>query len=242
MLLQWNVWEDEDPKKVAAEIKKINPDIVCAQEIIKHSTNQINTAKYIAKIINYNYYYHKADTWSSKNDKDEQGNAIFSKLPIKKEDYKYLQAPKHNPKNAWTEGRVYIEITVEYKGKEVTIGTSHLSFTHKLKITKEKKDEVNKLLKIIKNKKENYLFAGDLNSAPNSYTVGEIEKYLNSAGPNYTQKTWPTKTFEYREIKENILAWRADYVFTSPDIRVKKAEVLKTEVSDHYPILVEIDM
>ncbi len=240
-ILQWNVWYKEDTDKIALEIKKLDPDIVCAQELIQNLKAGVDTASQIAAKIGYNYYYKEADTWSQREDKESQGNAIFSKKPILKTSFNYVQEPKHNPPDASHEGRVYIEAEVEIKGKKLTVGTVHLSYSKYFNLDESRKKEIDNLASVIKTKKKNYALTADLNSVPDDYAVKQLSKYLTSAGPSFVQKTWPTKPFDYHGFKEDKLNWRVDYIFTTPDIKIKKSKIVPTKVSDHLPILLEID-
>lgn len=245
-ILQWNVLFKEDPNKIAAEIQRIDPDIICGQELIQHlsKTPQTDTAKQIASKIGYYYAYQAADSWSNRDEKETQGNAIFSRYPILNISFQHLQPAKHNPPDPEHEGRVYIEARIVVDDNELSIGTTHLSYSHMFTITDHRKKEIDNLLKILQKKNERYVFTGDLNSIPGSYTVNEILKInaLKNAGPNFSENTWTTKPFDYGGFKEEKLNWRLDYAFLSKDIDLVEAKIVKTDVSDHLPILLEIEI
>lgn len=242
-ILQWNLLRKENPDNIVQLIKELHPDIITAQELIKNKETNIDWVKYIGDKLGFNSYFKEGDTWSpAKNNKTSQGNAIFSKFPIKKTKFDYLTKPYHNPPDANFEGRVYVETTLEINKKNLTIGTTHLSFSQKYIINEKRKKEVDSLISIIKNK-NNYIFAGDLNSSPDSYTIKELEKYFIHAGPDYKYPTWPTKPFDYHgQFKEDKLCWRLDYIFTTKDIKIIQSQIIKTEYSDHLPILLTIDL
>ena len=124
----------------------------------------------------------------------------------------------------------------------LTVGTAHVSYSHRFEITDRKIMEVNKLIKILKKNKKMFVFTGDMNSTPDSYTIKQLEKILKNCGPDGYQKTWTTKPFDYKDFKETKLRWRLDYVFASKDIRVIRSKIIKTKFSDHLPILVEFEM
>lgn len=241
-ILQWNVWTQEDPDNIAKEIKRIRADIVCAQELIQNFKKEIDTAKYIADKLSYNYFFKEADTWSGREDKDTQGNAIFAKFPIVTTSYTYLQEPKHNPPDASCEGRVYIEVGTKIENCVLSIGTTHLSYSHCFAITEHRRKEVDNLVKIVGAKESNYILAGDLNSTPNSYTIQQLSQHLKHAGPDFRKRSWTTKPFEYQGFKENDLNWRLDYLFATEDIEVKNVKTTDTPFSDHLPILAQIEL
>jgi len=245
-ILQWNVFYKENPKKLVKTIEKIDPDIICGQEFIQDSRKHpsVDTAKYVADQIGYECFYQIGDTWTEHPAKESQGNAVLSRLPVLKKFSSHLQPARQNPPDPEHEGRVYVELVVAAGGEKITVGTTHLSYSHIFKITDHRKKEIDNLLQIIQKRKNNYVFAGDLNSLPDSYTIEKINQidHIKSAGPDYTQKTWTTKPFDYGGFQETELNWRIDYVFTSSDLKVTKSEIIKTDASDHLPVLVQIDI
>ncbi len=236
--MQWNVWFKEDPNNLVELIKEVKPDILCGQEFFQNFTQGIDTARYIAEKTGMHYYYQIAETWTDREEIDTQGNAIFSKYPILNPTFKYIRQPTGNPKNASEEGRVYLEISIQQNNELITIGTTHLSYSPLFEITENRKKEVNNLVDILRTKKTNYFFTADLNSTPDSYTISEISKHLKNAGPDFSEKTWTTKPFEKQGFKTNALDWRLDYIFNTPDMDIKTAEVLQTSYSDHLPLVI----
>lgn len=236
-LIQWNVWYKEKPENVAGFLKEAGADIICAQELIKDSRTDLDAAEYIAEKLGFEYYYHDGDTWNNRPDKEAQGNAIFSRFPLISSSYFYIQNPKHNPPDHSHEGRVYVEVTVKVGDKELTVGTTHLSPSDRFIITAERKDEIDILLNILKERKNNYVFTGDLNSLPDSYAVSRLEKILVHSGPAYTQTTKPRD----RASRDNEADWRLDYIFNSKDISIIDAKILDCPYSDHLPVQVKFE-
>lgn len=243
-LLQWNIWYKEKIENVLKILKEINADILCLQELADDSVfnKNINTAKYLKENLQMNMFYQDSNTWATYN-KKSQGNAILTKYPIIKSDFKYLQEPNHDIRDASREGRIYLELTVLINNQELTIGTTHLSYTSRFEITDAKKKEVDNLVNILKTKKTDYIFTGDLNSLPDSYTIKEMSKYLKNTGPDFNAKTWTTKYHEDKwGFKTDKLDWRIDYVFCTEDVKIKSAKILHIPYSDHLPILVEFNL
>lgn len=239
-LIQWNTWFKEKPENIASFLKRSKADIICTQEIMRDSRKNIDVAKYISKKLGFEYYYHDGNTWDNDNEKEALGNAIFSRFPIIAKNHIFVQQPKHDTPDASNEGRVYVEIKINVKNKILTVGTTHLSYSHRFKITDQRKNEIDNLINIIKKQKDHYLFAGDLNSVPGSYVITQLEKLLSHSGPDYDHRSWTTKPFEYEGFKENNLNWRLDYVFNTQDICVCESEVLNCKYSDHLPLQIKI--
>lgn len=244
-LLQWNIWFKEDPQNIASFISEIKPDIVCLQELTTTSlvNPDVNVPQIISKALDEaNYYFEQAQSWNSKEDTRIQGNGIFTKFPITKKFSSFLQDPTKNPISFEKEGRAYVELELDIHGQTLTIGTAHLSYSDRFMDTEIKQKEIKKLEEILKNRKENFIFTGDLNAPPHSTTVQTIEKYLKNLGPSFERKTWTTKPFNKNGFIENGLNWRLDYLFGTNDIRIKNTRILNTSFSDHLPILAEIEI
>ena len=231
-VLQWNILYKEDINNIVKELKRIDADVVCIQELsfTDDEDEKINLLNSVYPYV----YYEIADTLS---DNRSQGNAILSKYPFIKCEKTFVQEPSTDKNDYSKEGRVYLEVTILYNNKVYNIGTTHLSYTDRFIETSLKDIEVNKLIETIKNK-NNYIFTGDLNTIKSSKYIKEIEKYYTN---HDTSNTWTTKPFSYNGFIVDKLDYKLDYVFTSSDIIVKKVEVINTEYSDHLPILCEID-
>lgn len=243
-ILQWNILYYEDVNKIISVIKKANPDIVCLQEATKGSkwNRGINVAHKIASKFGFSFYFPLIQKFIKEYSTGWLGNCILSKFPIQVQKNIILQNGIRNSKDFSKQTRGYIEIKVKHNDGELTVGAAHLSYSHRFIHTKERKKETSKLIKVLKTKKNRFIFMGDLNAMPNSYTIKQIRRYLTNCGPDFSQKTWTTKLFQHQNFKTSKLNWRLDYVFATKDIKVKSAKVIKTKVSDHLPILVEIEI
>jgi endonuclease/exonuclease/phosphatase family metal-dependent hydrolase len=140
------------------------------------------------------------------------------------------------------EYRAYVEVTLDVNGTEVTVATTHMSYTNAFTYTPRKAQEVKRLVDILRTKKTNFVFTGDLNAAPDSPTIDAIGSLLKNVGPAFDQKTWTTKPFSYDGFEETELNWRLDYIFATPDVRAISAKVLHTEYSDHLPVFAEVEL
>jgi hypothetical protein len=52
-IFQWNFFYKENPDNIIQLIKKNNPDIITAQELIQNTETDIDRTKYIVKKLNY---------------------------------------------------------------------------------------------------------------------------------------------------------------------------------------------
>ena len=231
-VLQWNIWNNEDIDNIIKELKRIDADIVCIQELAIKDDNDIKIRK-LKELYSY-IYYEKADTFL---DGYSQCNTILSKYPLYDKNYTYVQKPTDNKNDYSKEGRVYVEAKVKINEKELTICTTHLSYTDRFIETEEKDKEVTNLINCIK--KDNYILTGDFNTNKTSKYIKWLEEKLIN---NDTSNTWTTKHFSYNGFTETELNWKLDYIFTTKDIKVKETKVIDTKYSDHLPILLTFEL
>lgn len=243
-LLQWNTWYKEDPNKIASFIKDIDPDIACLQEItINHpNTNNLNVPDLLVQETGMNGHFKDAQYWPTEKGKAYQGNMILSRFPIINKSHHFVQDMKHDNFDDYsTEGRVVTEVSLDIEGTDLKIATTHLSYTHKFIETNLKFDEEKRLLDYVKKQEDSFVLTGDFNVTPKSKLINDLSSLLNNAGPDFEENTWTTKPFDYLGFQEIELNWRLDYVFHGDGVKAVSSDVLKTDFSDHLPLLVTFE-
>jgi endonuclease/exonuclease/phosphatase family metal-dependent hydrolase len=236
--LQWNIWYEEDIHNIAQYLKNHPADIICLQELIINHPGQTeeHTPSYIAEQLGYNYFAPEMKL----DGRVKIADGVFSRYPILGTRQVWINEPTDGSKGFDNEYRVYAEVKLDLGETKVTVATSHMSYTHMFEETERKIKETNKLLEELKKPEGPFIFSGDLNVVPDSYTVKEVSKLLSNAGPLTNEMTWATKPFDYNGFKETELKWRLDYVFVSKDITVLSSKIEKTKFSDHLPIRAEL--
>lgn len=240
-ILQWNIWFKEEAENVIELIRKINPDILCLQELTIGSefNNGRNVPETISKSLGIDYNFAPAHKFE---DDHVQGNGIFSKHIFKK-NLNFFITNSKGSNDYSSEGRVCAVSQIQLSNKElITLATTHSSYSHKFIENESKSEEVKILLDFFSVQEENFLFTGDLNVSPNSKTVKLIEEKLVHCGPDYNEPTWTTKPFSYNGFEEDKLRWRLDYAFATQDIKICDARIIETKYSDHLPILLEVEV
>lgn len=242
-LLQWNVWYKEDIRNITNEIKRLNPDIVCLQELtVNHEDQEIkDTIKHVAGMLGYNFYAPLIPLRELEGQELSLANGIFTKFPIKSQKRVWINEPTGGG-GYDDEYRAYVEVVLDIDGQDLAVGTVHMSYTHRFEVTESKKAETDKLVSELKKPTIPFIFTGDLNATDESYTIEEVSKILKNAGPAHDEKTWTTKPFSYQGFEEDKLNWRLDYTFVNEKIRVANSNVVETPYSDHLPLLVEVEL
>ncbi len=238
-VLQWNVWFKEDIDKVVGVIKDLDVDIVCLQELTQGYVEQTqdNTWEHIQHELGY-YGVHQTIPITTDADEWLQANAIFSRYPLHSQREHWLHTPK-NIEDREDQFRGYLETVVDIDGTHLTVGTTHMSFQD---YEQQHDPELHKLLKATERKVGRYILTGDLNATPDSNRVQELARRFEHAGPSYAENTWTTKAHKTPEFEAATLDWRYDYVFATPDVEVLDSRIIETDVSDHLPVLVTVDV
>lgn len=239
-ILQWNIWYLEDIKNIAQFLSENKADVICLQELTINfdKQNNIHTPNYIAEQLGCHVYFQEI-AFAGKEMK--LANAVFSKYPITNTRTVWVNKEQGSG-NYDDENRAYVEATLDVGGEELTIGTVHMSYTHKFEPSERKLAETTNLVEAIEQNKKRFVLTGDFNAVPGSQVLTAIEQALTNCGPEYSVNTWTTKPFSYGGFEANTLDWRLDYIFATNDIKASKAQILSTGYSDHLPVLVEIEL
>ncbi len=242
-VLQWNVLFNEDIQHIT-EFLKANPaDVVCLQELTLNYSKQSekNTPRFVAEQLSYNYFAKEISLEKESGEPFILANGIFSRFPIISSRYVWINKTAGDG-GYDDEHRAYIEVDLKTPAGNLTVATTHMSFVPYFKDTPRKKREADDLAKEIRSHDKRFIFTGDLNATPDTYTIKTISKHLKNAGPDLGQKTWTTKPFSYQGFEETKRNWRLDYVFTTKDLEVLSAEILETDYSDHLPIMATVSV
>lgn len=238
---------EDNQKKVEAELKKVNPDIVAFQEIDYKASRsyEVNQEKefmklgfnYAARGVNWDERYVPFPYWppSMHFGKVISGQSIISKYKLK--DYERIVLERV-PDNPFYRDALYLErlaqvVKVVLEGKEVVIINIHLEAFDKP--TRVRQFEY--VLELFKQYKDQYptILLGDFNSKARDKeaAVQKIFK-MNGVGNAAFNAVNPSNTFDTKNPFERI-----DYIFyTENTIEYVNGKVLNDfeQASDHLPV------
>ncbi len=196
---------------IAEVIKSSGAEMVALQEVERFSlrTRFEDQIGYISDKLSMYYAFGKSMNILN----GQYGNAILSKYPI--EEYEVSKLPSNG------EQRTLLRAGINMNGHRISMYSTHLGLEQG-----ERDLQVEEILKITGDDK-NFIIAGDFNTkADKLYQV--TRRYKDSAGYNDENKA----TFEAGGLSERI-----DYIFTSKEFEVQGYDVLKSDASDHYPVI-----
>jgi endonuclease/exonuclease/phosphatase family metal-dependent hydrolase len=242
-LLQWNVESSEPFENICSYLDEHRPDIACLQELTIDSAvhGRRDGPKYIAEQLGYQYCQVELPNIAPDGNDVCLSNAILVNGRILNSRKAVLSKPASNL-GFESQSRGYVEGAVSVRDETLTVGTTHLGYSHRFEMTDRRKTESDELIRQIAPNRERFILAGDFNAEPESYVVNSIARRLTSAGPSHDCPTWTTKPFSYQGFAADQLQWRLDYVFVSDDINVLSSDILKSRFSDHLPILCAIEL
>lgn len=232
-VLQWNVWYKESNQNIVSFLEAQSADVICLQELTIESGENGHAPNYIAERLGYEHYYQEIDLGEGKIN---LANGIFSRFPITDTKCAWINTPTGSG-GYDDEPRAFIEVTVKIGNDSVSIGTTHMSYTHGFENTHRKTHETDMLVDEVARHSGRFILTGDMNATPGSYTIKSLEAHMKNVGPVYQDSTWTTKPFSYDGFEETELRWRLDYIFATPDMKLSSTEILATKYSDHLPIM-----
>jgi exonuclease III len=234
-------------------IKSTNADIICFQDF---SSTNFPTAKAttenIKKITGLNYsFFSEADP--------NNGVIIFSRWPFLKQTsvpFSNLDLPEFLQ---WVEIQTPTKLFRVYNTHLTSMGihvninenntNSRLKFVKYDKAILMKRDKLSRIAffdklhtkqaEIIKNSLDSctipFVYSADLNAVPSSYVYHHIRKGLNDA---FLEKGWGFGR-TYDSLSTTL---RIDVLFTSPNIKTVQYVSPHLHLSDHYPIITDIQL
>jgi endonuclease/exonuclease/phosphatase family metal-dependent hydrolase len=223
-------------------IRLVQPDVACVQELMIGEARQANThgPDQLAGSLGYECTFVALPNLGIDGKPVTLANAVLTRGAILDSRCALLSEPGSELGYEF-QSRGYIEAKVAVNNSKFLVGTVHLGYSKEFEMTARRVEEAGRLLEQL-GATSSYVLTGDFNAVPDSYVVQEVGKRLIAAGPDYSMPTWTTKPFTYNGFSASKLEWRLDYVFTTPDVRVKSARILESPYSDHLPILCELDL
>lgn len=221
---------DKKIKKFRNFIQKQQPDVICIQERFPRHL------KYYKEIFKGYKLYPNSDI----------GTAIYSKYPIIKGGNIPFNTISHNA--TWAD--------IEINKKKVRIYSIHLSSNHVTDLTDDIKEifdeskyilrkynehakvRVTQLQQILDHAAQSpypVIINGDFNDVPQSYIYQMIDKEYKDAFREGGRGLMQTYIGRF-------IGLRIDFSFVSEDLKVLNHDIIKTNLSDHYPLVTRLDL
>ncbi len=212
-----------DLERIADLIKREKADIVGLQEVDRgvERTARRDLPEELAKLTGMTVYFERNIIYQG----GDYGNAVLSKFPIKKKNnthYKMLRVG---------EQRGVLQLLLNVHGKELLFMNTHIDYRED---DAERLINADELKRIVADAgKTPVILCGDFNTTPDSHTHQKISGFLDDTWELIGQGSG----FSYSAEKPEK---RIDYIWiTKSSIEPIKMEVLKSDASDHLPVIGE---
>lgn len=208
-------------KSIAEPIKYYDVDIIGLQEVDKNvsRTNFEDQLKILADSLSMYYYFGSNKSFL----KGEYGNGVLSKFPLQDSE-NILMVGKG-------ESRGLLRTTVLIDdNKKLNFIVTHLGLDEE-----DRHKQFQSLLDYIDMYNGELVLIGDFNVTDSDPNILKIQQRLNDVGEKTNYKYKNTLNIFKNE-------YRIDYVFTSKAMKIKRYRVEKVQYSDHFPVIVDIEL
>lgn len=210
--------EDHLPK-LAEVIAEVNPDVVGLQEVHRNTrVGPVHQGEMLASLSGMSLHFGK----STVMDGGEYGNAVLTRGVI--------TAAHVHPLPGSGEPRSVLQADISLEGEEFTFFVTHLAAWGRL-LRVARMRQIAELGDIIARGSLPHVLVGDFNVPP---SAGEIATLLSHGHLRVCGDS--------RESTFPMTRQRLDYVFCDPRWEFLGSEVLRRGPSDHWPIVVELQL
>ena len=188
--------------------------------------------KKIAQQLGYSYVFFP----SFGNGRDYvAGNAIISKFPLYGiKSYKL----NRRRRGSGNEARILVTSKIKVGNQVINFLVTHLQPSIEFKSTKVRYSQVRKVISVTNKIKNAVILTGDFNSLLTNGELKLLGRKLNRIGNK--RPTWPSVPFDYKDWHINKPRYRPDNIYISKDLRYENFQILKSKLSDHFPIKADI--
>ncbi len=244
--------------KVISFLKQNPSDIITLQEVMRGIDETVydkynNSAKLKEELPEYKYSffgglwvapYHLKNQEVSKDfgGLAEQGNEVITKFPILEAENifyhkNYQQFIDITDFRKTDHARAFEKVILKIGTKKLQIINIHGIWNKEKSGDDRTEKQCELLLEIALQEEIPTIIAGDFNLNPTSSSIQIVnQKFINLIEKYHIQTTRPTVK-NGMAVKESI----DDYIFINDQINVIDFQVIKTDISDHYPLILEFD-
>lgn len=232
-----------DLERIAKVIEASDADIVGLQEVDRNRqrSGYADQAMRLSERLSMEFAY--GPNMEEKPDGAETavrqyGNAVLSRYPIKSAaNHPLTCVPVQGDPN---EPRGVQEVKVDAEGIEFTFFNTHLA-----KKEEELPVSIEEIMELLKSCTQPFVLTGDFNAPPWDEEIRKMGRFAKSV---FLEKGEPLTvahppSFHADKVEEEPEpAARIDYIFISDGFSVKDSGVIETVVSDHRPIVADLEL
>ena len=221
-------------------VREEQPDLLCLQEYV--AVKGLNVTDSLT-VMGYNHFY-----GSRGNESKPSGTVVFSKLPITyvkridqqkvlvelmKDDRRFRLCCVHMDSYAFSlDEREDID---QLRHGKLDSSSRHTLSKGKETVLKHEEEWLNHLCPLVRDCSIPLIFAGDMNDIPSSWLYSQITDYLDDTYRDEGSGFGSTYNGSFPR-------FRIDMVFRSKEFTTLSYRRIHTDISDHYPVLVSLEL
>jgi endonuclease/exonuclease/phosphatase family metal-dependent hydrolase len=233
-------------------IRTEQPDIVCFQEFMSHTSGEFDVEKSVREILHSNYFYFLP---FNSGEYEEIGLAIFSKYPMVNKGYILFSDMERGNEAIYADIKFNQKMLrvydvhfqsiafqpADYKSiKDVEEINPNVQAAKRMgsRIKRafiKRSEQVKSLKKHTQDCTSPFIIAGDFNDTPISYALNTVAKGLKNSFREKGSGFGNTYNGDFPN-------FQIDYILTTPDFEIKNYQIIKKKLSDHYPVRSDIEL
>lgn len=233
----------QDLTRCGDVIKEISPDICGLNEINHYFSDSAkikNQPEFLADYTGLrSCVFGVAKTMTTAGGRD-YGNAVISKFPVISAETLSIPDPEIKDENAYYETRAITKTKLDVAGG-ITILQTHMGLA-----IAESKNAVYKVFSTLDEIDGPVILMGDFNMRPSNILIDMLrERLFDTAliSPDEYLTTFPSYVYpEGFSALDKTPPCKIDYIFVSKHFKTLSINVPQTSVSDHRPIVVELEI
>ena len=245
--IQINIYKGKYLDALIRFLKDQNPDFISMQEVTAGELNlcdkNLDLFEYFKTELGLNGVIDKVMK-PVDSPKSYLGNAVFSKYQIIDSETLVLKtfedftlAKFNEIENFEKFPRNLLSAECDLDGRKIKALSWHGAWTAPPTDTEETLRQAKKVAGYLKNLKEPFIVGCDMNTVPQSKTAGLI----NAVANNLMMNSGVLQTNHPKIHKIAPRGFLIDYIFTSSHFKLKKLEVPEATISDHLPVVAELE-
>jgi endonuclease/exonuclease/phosphatase family metal-dependent hydrolase len=245
--LSLNIWMGNIMDNLIPFIRNENADICVLQEVYngnnKSWDRKFRGFEVLKQELGYQYSSFAPHVIDKRSfGKVEQGNVIFSNMPITSTYTTFFNAPygerSEETETDWSTWPCNLQqATIHIKGRDLHVFNTHGPWGLDGK-DNEKRLIMSKVIAEQMKEKEFAILAGDFNVQPDTKTIENIERYLVNVFKNELKSTFNMK----RKTNPGYATAVVDMVFVTKNISVLDKSCPNVDVSDHLPLVCTLEL
>src|SRR3989344_403399 len=251
-VVQINIYKGRYLESLADFLIREKPDLVTLQEVSSGKVNlfsdtSINLFEYLKEKIGL-FGFFSQDQKLKEDANSKFGNAVFSRWPIKNtkvlilKKFRPLTLEEFRNSKYWPYvTRTLINAVISLNSKTVHLMSWHGAWTAPPTETAENIRQLGLVvdyLELLNKNNQSFILGGDLNMPPGTKVIDMISSVSNNLMIN-SPFEYTTHPKIHKIVPRKFLV---DYIFTSKHFRVLSLGVPEVTVSDHLPVVAELEL